>query len=246
MMCSPNTPAGEQEWMATPLIKTNLVSLNGFIRRIRGREVSPVRSQVLLPLSNISPSTSRYYKRKSMQLCETVLDCIAPGQFKALFQLMTGDSNVCIPRPVGGDVVQRLISLYEESNSWFMKQEMLSIFVQDYSKSQLMEMIPGLTKWRIDEARKHAAFVGPGRPKEIPEIHRTRLDPVKVDHFVDFIASPCYLQDVAFGTKVLKLSDGVTVEIPNVVRTVMASRLVDLYLSFCKEEEVVPLGRSTL
>ena len=53
-------------------------------------------------------------------------------------------------------------------------------------------MIPGLSKWRIDQARKHAALVGPGRPKDPPEIRRTRLDPVRVDHFIDFIASPHY------------------------------------------------------
>ena len=104
----------------------------------------------------------------------------------------------------------------------------------------------GLSKWRIDQARKHAALVGPGRPKDPPEIRRTRLDPVRVDHFIDFIASPHYLQDVAFGTKVLKLSNGEHMEIPNVVRTVTATRLVNLYLSFCKEEEFMPLGRSTL
>lgn len=107
-------------------------------------------------------------------------------------------------------------------------------------------MIPGLTKWRIDQARKHAALVGPGKPKELPEIRRTRLDPVRVDHFVDFIASPHYLQDVAFGTKFLKLSNGEKMEIPNVVRTVTASRLVNLYLSFCKKEEFVPLGKFSL
>ena len=53
-------------------------------------------------------------------------------------------------------------------------------------------MIPGLSKWRIDQARKHAALVGPGRLKDPPEIRRTRLDPVRVDHFIDFIASPHY------------------------------------------------------
>ena len=67
-----------------------------------------------------------------------------------------------------------------------------------------------------------------------------------MDHFVDFIVSPHYLQDVAFGTKFLKLSNGEKMEIPNVVRTVTASRLVNLNLSFCKEEEFVPLGKSTL
>ena len=108
-----------------------------------------------------------------------------------------------IPTSIECDLVQKLIALYEESNSWITKQEVLSIFVQDYSKSELREMIPGLTKWQIDEARKHSARIGPGRPKEVHENRRKRLDPVKVDHFVDFIASPNYLQDVAYSTRLL-------------------------------------------
>lgn len=246
-ICSLDTPGG-QEWMPTPRIKGNLSSLNTFITRVRGRDVSPVRGQLHIPVSDVAPSTSRYYKRKSRQACEVVLDCIAPGQSQALFQLMTSDKipDDCVSSLTGQNILQKLLILYEESNSWFTKQEILSIFVQDYSKSQLKEMIPGLTKWRIDQARKHAALVGPGRPKELPEIRRTCLDPVRVDHFIDFIASPYYLQDVAFGTKFLKLSSGETMEIPNVIRTVTASRLVNRYLSFCKEEEFVPLGRSTL
>ena len=35
-------------------------------------------------------------------------------------------------------------------------------------------------------------------------------------------------------------------EIPSVVRTVIASRLVQLYTSYCSEIEFEPLGRSTL
>ena len=58
-----------------------------------------------------------------------------------------------------------------------------------------------------------------------PIIHRCRFDPVKVDHFLDFISTPSFLQDAAYGTKNLKLSDGETIEIPNVVRTVVDSRL---------------------
>ncbi|XP_074619602.1 uncharacterized protein LOC141878528 [Acropora palmata] len=246
-ICSLDTTGG-QEWMPTPQIKANLSSLNTFISRVRGRDVSPVRGQLHIPVSDVAHSTSRYYKRKSRQVCEVVLDCIVPGQSQALFQLLTRDiiTDVSVPSIADQNILQKLLILYEESNSWFTKQEILSIFVEDFPKSQLKEMIPGLTKWRIDQARKHAALVGPGKPKELPEIRRTRLDPVRVDHFVDFIASPHYLQDVAFGTKFLKLSNGEKMEIPNVVRTVTASRLVNLYLSFCKEEEFVPLGKSTL
>lgn len=91
-----------------------------------------------------------------------------------------------------------------------------------------MTLIPGLTKWRIDEARKHAFLNEPGQQIEPPQIKRSRMHQAKVDHFLDFVSSPSFLQDVAYGTKKLKLSDGDTLEIPNVVRTVIASRLVQL------------------
>ncbi len=110
----------------------------------------------------------------------------------------------------------------------------------------MTEMIPGLTKYRIDEARKHAALSGPGKPVEVPTVRRARMDPVKVGHFIDFISSPFYLLDVAFGTKSLKLANGEVLDIPNVVRTVTSSILVNLYLSFCQECQFEPLGRSTL
>ena len=79
-----------------------------------------------------------------------------------------------------------------------------------------------------------------------PVLQRCRLDPVKMDHFLDFILIPSFLQDVAYGTKNLKLSDGHTIEIPNVVRIVVASRLIRLYQEHCRESEFEPIGRSTL
>ena len=90
---------------------------------------------------------------------------------------MTSDKISYINRSSGlteQKILQKRFILYDESDSWFTKQEILSIFVQDYSKSQLKEMIPGLSKWRIDQARKHAALVGPGRQKDPPETRRTR------------------------------------------------------------------------
>ena len=105
------------------------------------------------------------------------------------------------------------------------------MFVGDYSKTELLAFVPGLTKWRIDEARKHAFRTSPGHMIDPPIIHRCRFDPVKLDHFLDFISTPSFLQDAAYGTKNLKLSDGGTIEIPNVVRTVVDSRLIHLYKS---------------
>ena len=76
----------------------------------------------------------------------------------------------------------------------------LSIFVQQYSKSKLKAMVPGLTTWRIYQARKHSATVGEGVYEEREPVVRYRLDGEKVDH---------YLQDVAYGTRKLKMSTAI-------------------------------------
>ena len=79
--------------------------------------------------------------------------------------------------------------------------QILSLFVNAFSKSQLMEIIPGISKRQIDDARRHANLRGPGKSSSAPENIRVRLDATKTDHFLDFISSSSPLQDVSYGTK---------------------------------------------
>jgi len=67
----------------------------------------------------------------------------------------------------------------------------------------------------------------------------------KVDHFIEFINRPYFYQDVSFGTKLLKLNSGETIEMPNVVRTVTWSTMISQYIQFCQEEKSEPFSRST-
>ena len=48
--------------------------------------------------------------------------------------------------------------------------QILSLFVNAFSKSQLMEIIPGISKQQMDDARRHADLRGPGKPSNAPEI----------------------------------------------------------------------------
>ncbi len=68
----------------------------------------------------------------------------------------------------------------------------------------------------------------------------------KVDHFIDFVNCPYFHQDVAYGTRTLKLDSGETMDMPNVIRTVTRSTMVAQYFKFCSDEEYQPLSRSTL
>ena len=197
----------------------------------------------------ISSSTQRYYRKKAEQTVDTVLDAIAPGNSSWLLQQVFTkyQSGRAVSATAEEDsLVSRLVTLYNEASSWYTQQQILSLFASDYSKTELLQLVPGLTKFRIDEARKHAFQTKPGQLIEPPTITRTRLNPAKVDHFLDFISSPLFIQDVAYGTKTLKLSNGEKIDIPNVVRTVIASRLIQLYQSYCVETSFKPLERSTL
>ncbi|KAK3703411.1 hypothetical protein QZH41_003914 [Actinostola sp. cb2023] len=103
-----------------------------------------------------------------------------------------------------------------------------------------------ITLWQIKQARKHAKDNGPGYPVEKPLHHRVRLSVPKVDHFIEFINRPYYYQDVAYGTRVLKLDCGEKITMPNIVRTVTRSTMVNQYVQYCSEEQFSPLSRRTL
>ena len=108
-------------------------------------------------------------------------------------------------------------------------------------------MIPGLTICRIDQARLHAMTAGFGQPiEEQKPKTRVRLDPLKADHFIDFISQPSLLQDEAYGTRKMKLDNGETVLMPNVIRTVIPSRIIQQYKLYCESTEFQPASESTL
>ena len=100
-------------------------------------------------------------------------------------------------------------------------------------------MIAGLSKWRIDKARQHAIHRGKGQPVLEQPIFR-RIDAAKVDHFLDFISRPHLLQDVAFGTKNLKLDSG------EHIITLIPSRVIEQYAAYCKEEAFEPASERSL
>ena len=238
-----------REWEPTPRVEHQLQHLNSFLLKSTDGRISPVRSQCKSDFMTVSSSTQRYYRKKAHQAVETVLGAIAPGNSSWLLQQVFTKHHSGRPVSAASEeesLVSRLVTLYNEANSWYTQQQILSLFASDYSKTELLQLVPGLTKFRIDEARKHALKTKPGQLIEPPIITRTRLDPVKIDHFLDFISSPSFLQDVAYGTKKLKLSSGEKIEIPNVVKTVISSRLIQLYQTYCEETSFKPLGRSTL
>ena len=69
--------------------------------------------------------------------------------------------------------------------------------------------------------------------------HHVSIDMSKLDHFIEFINRPYFYQDVSYGTKVLKLDSGETMEKPNVMPTVTLLMMNNMY-SCAKLNSVSP------
>lgn len=107
-------------------------------------------------------------------------------------------------------------------------------------------MIPLLPNWKIDQARQHACDIGKGQTVVSEPVHRRRISTSQVQHCFDFISRPEMVQDVAFGTKSLKLDSGDSIIMPAVVRTMIPSRIIEQYQSDCAQNGFEPAGQRSL
>ena len=68
--------------------------------------------------------------------------------------------HVCMTRKYHSELIDALIEAHNEAESWRTKRQILSLFANDFSRTELQSMIPSLSKWRIDQARSHATQTG--------------------------------------------------------------------------------------
>ena len=61
--------------------------------------------------------------------------------------------------------------------------------------------------------------------------HRARIDLLKLDHFLSFVDKPYFYQDVAYGTRTLKLDFGDHLVMLNAIRIVEQSTMIEQYLN---------------
>lgn len=112
--------------------------------------------------------------------------------------------------------------------------------------AEIQIFIPRVTRYRFNAARKHTLKYGRGTPVQKEKSPRLKIDLSQLDHFLSFITSSHVIQDLPFGLRFLNLSNGQTLEIPNVIRLMIPQRIMDQYSQYCKETNVKVLSRSTM
>lgn len=182
---------------------------------------------------------------KAVEGCRVVCNVIAPDAGEELLK-----SFIQSEPEIVSTELQALMQAYKNAPTKCLKTQILSIYANNYTIKRLQkihESYEEVTEWQIKKARRHAREYGHGCAvtDNLPS-HRVRIPRESLDHFIDFVNRPYFHQDVAFGTRKLKLDSGQKVTMPNVIRTVTRSTMISQYLQFCEEEHFTPLSRATL
>lgn len=106
--------------------------------------------------------------------------------------------------------------------------------------------IPGITPYRYTMANLHRLQFGRATPVPKKDAPRLRIDQQQLGHFLSFITSPHLVQDLPFGNKNLKLSNGQSIAVPNVIRTLIPQRIVRQYQQYCLDSNFTPFSERTM
>jgi len=140
-----------------------------------------------------------------------------------------------------------LAETYANATSWDTRRQVLAIMADLLTLNHIRHYIPCLTAYRFMIARKHIQKYGRGVPVPIARTPRLcRVDEKQLDHFLEFITSPHIVQDLPFGQRYLKLSNGRLLETPNVIRSMIPSRICAQYTQFCQESGVKTFSEKTM
>ena len=211
-----------------------------------GKKPSELTSQLESDWDTISQREKSMYIEKPTEASKLICMVIAPNDWEKLFQAMAHyDWNL-------QDLAQNLhplMTTYAQAPTKNLKTQILNIYAYEQTINDLQKLhepYAKVSQRQIKKARAHTRANGPGFSISEESLHHICLNMDKLDHFIDFVNRPYFHQDVANGTRKLKLENGETLELPNIVRTVTRSTMISQYMVYCKEENVNPLGRSTL
>ncbi|XP_063409537.1 uncharacterized protein LOC134692858 [Mytilus trossulus] len=209
--------------------------------------VSPLRSTLQKEITDLKDSTIRYYKRKAHESIDSLLDFMAPKQGHLLKdEVLTKNRDTSLPTESA--MIEDLSKLYMETVDNSLKMQILSVITNRLTKAELQTAIPGITIYRIDQARLHfntSTNLGLQVKNKIKVPHQ-RMDDSKLEHAISCFFDTSFMQLVSYGTRDLKMDSGENITIPDVIRTTNHSKIIDLYFSYCTESNFEPLSKSTL
>ena len=174
-----------------------LLSLDGHAPLNRTLQVSWV---------DASEKTKRFYTSKMSEVINTVLELVAPNDAGLLWRSLkeSTEINKRYDEPLSSEssLLMALVESYKQASHHSTRKQILSVIADKLSFSDLEQLIRGLSRYRFSSARLHRLQHGVETfPPPKPMAVRERVDPARLEHFIDFITSQHVIQDLPFGRR---------------------------------------------
>ena len=205
-----------------------------------------------LEWEQVTDRTKQRYTKRTAEIVSSVLRTISPKDAGSLWQAIVSSSSM--EKALGleelsqssKDYLEALAEAYGNANGWDTRRQILSIMAGLASYKAISVFIPGLSRYHYTIANLHRMQFGRGASMTYQPLVRVRVERQQLDHFLAFITSPHLVQDLPFGQNMLTLSSGKTIEIPNVIRTLIPRRIARQYKQYCDETGFKPFSERTM
>ena len=129
-------------------------TLNNAVAKLTEGRYSPIASTLNTSWDDVSVTQQKYYQRKMKEVIQAALSVVVPGQEEYMWNCLRDEREIADVseeppakrKRMDIGLVQTLISAHNDAENWQTKRQILSLFVNDFSKTELQEMIPGLSK----------------------------------------------------------------------------------------------------
>jgi hypothetical protein len=138
---------------------------------------------------------------------------------------------------------KHLIEAFDQTSKQ-VRVQLLSLIDDQFSKKTIMSVMPHVTEFQLRTARLHAKNNGVGTLFVKQEIFREKINPLRLDHFLEYIVGEDFLHDVSYGTRILKTTVG-NIVVPDVMRMTSNTNLINLYHENCRDQSMTPLSKTT-
>ena len=222
--------------------------LNQFLT-VSGKE-DRVLGQPKKRWKKLSNQRKNVYVSKATSAIVAALEVITPGDAGHLWTAVQSSRGVETALGIEDNIdrkyLEALAETYQHATSWDTRRQVLAIIADLVPYRDIKKFIPGLTDYRIKEARLHILKYGRGATVPLKKSPRMRINENQLDHFLTFITSSHVVQDLPFGQRYLHLENGQVLETPNVIRALIPQRIIEQYTQFCKEVDMKPLSPATI
>ncbi|CAF4160876.1 unnamed protein product [Rotaria sordida] len=133
------------------------------------------------------------------------------------------------------NILRAIADAYNNTDSSIGRRTILSIVAKQVDYNLISSVIPGLTRYRYTAARLYSEEYGKGMTKVPSHSTDVRYDPAQVEHFSDFVLSPHISIDLSFGEKTLRLSSGTELYVPDIIRSINSTRIIQQYYEYCHQ-----------